>query len=120
MKKILIIEDSLTIIKALEVMLIDKGYETITAENAEIGIEKALFDNPDLIILDTVLPGMNGFEACKIIKEKKEEKAPKIIIMTGDIGAINSTQARQAGADEYVAKTSDFSLLFEAIDKLIN
>jgi len=120
MKKILIIEDSLTIIKALVSMLQAKGFETITAENAEIGIEKAIFDHPDLVILDTVLPGMNGFEACKIIKEKTEKNPPGIIVMTGDISAINSTQARQAGADEYVAKTSDFSLLFDAVNKLLH
>ena len=119
MKKILLIEDSKTIVKALASMLEANGFEPIAAEDAETGIEKALLERPDLVIMDTVLPGMNGFEACQTIKAKLGDNPPPIIVMTGDIGAINSAQARASGADDYVAKTSDFSLLFESIRKLI-
>jgi DNA-binding response OmpR family regulator len=119
MKKILIIEDSITIMKALTVLLENKGFETLSAENGELGVELAMNGHPDLIVLDTVLPGIDGFEVCRTIKLRLQDKAPKIIVMTGDIRAVNSAQAREAGADEYVAKTSDFSSLFSAINKLI-
>jgi DNA-binding response OmpR family regulator len=119
MKKILLIEDSKTIVKALASMLEANGFQPITAGDAESGIEKALLEHPDLVIMDTVLPGMNGFDACQTIKAKMGNNPPPIIVMTGDIGAINSAKARASGADDYVAKTSDFSLLFDAIRKLI-
>ena len=118
-KKILLIEDSKTILQALSSILEANGFMPIVAEDAESGIEKALLSRPDLVILDTVLPGMDGFEACQTLKAKMGDNPPPIIVMTGDIGAINSAQARASGANKYVTKTSDFSLLFEAIRKLM-
>ena len=64
-EKILIIEDELDLVKGLKINLVDEGYEVDFAINGREGLEKALNEKPDLILLDIMLPGMNGLDICK-------------------------------------------------------
>lgn len=116
--KILIIEDSPTVLGILKEMLEGEGYEILVAENGEEGIRKATQEKPDLVISDTLLPGIDGFEVCRRIKKNQEPTAPKIIVMTGSIDAVDAIKARRVGADDYCVKTSDFSSLIEAVKAL--
>lgn len=116
--KLLVIEDNEDDVFLVKKVLGDLGYEHIfIAENGEDGIEIAKKENPDIIILDTILPGKDGFQICEEIKKIPEINS-KVIINTGNIDAIDATKARKAGADEYVAKTSDFQYVIEAIKKI--
>lgn len=117
-KKVLIIDDSLPIIDALTLLLEAEGYETDTSSTGEDGVNKAKSKKPDLVITDTVLPGIDGFETCRRIREIYGPKNPKIIIMTGNIDAIDAVRAREMGADDYSVKTLDFAYLMEAVKKL--
>ncbi len=117
-KKILIIEDSPTVLNMLKSVFEGEGYEIVTALTGEEGLEKQQDQTPDLIILDTVLPGIDGFEVCKKIREDKDSEALKIIIMTGNVDAIDAMKALEVGADDYCAKTTDFSPIVEAVKKL--
>ncbi len=117
--KILVIEDNEDDIFLVKKILGDIGYSNILiAKNGEDGIEISRKENPDIIILDTILPGMDGFQVCEKIKKMGAVNS-KIIINTGNIDAIDATKARKVGADEYVAKTSDFQYVIEAIKKIL-
>jgi twitching motility two-component system response regulator PilH len=119
-KRILIIEDNADDLLIIENYLARSGYnEIITAGDAAEGVKKAKEENPDLVISDTLLPGSNGFEVCRQIREIYGQERPKIIIMTGSIDAVDAVKARKVGADDYCAKTSDCAPLLEAVKKLI-
>jgi len=107
-KKILIIEDEATLQKALGDILTREGYEVISAINGIIGLGLARSENPDLILLDIILPGMDGFEILRNIKEKDKSQIP-VIILT-NLSDLNDIQkALDIGATTYLVK-ADFHL----------
>ena len=119
-KKILLIDDNEQDRKILVRFLTKAGYDQIvTAESGEEGTDKAKAEDPDLVISDTVLPGIDGFEVCRRIRESRGPSHPKIIIITGAIDAVNAVKAKKMGADDYCAKTSDCVPLVEAVKKLV-
>ena len=118
-KKILIVEDNEQDRKIMTRVLNKAGFkDIITAVRGEVGVEKVKQGKPDLVVLDTVLPGINGFETCSEMRKVAGSKATKIIVTTGAVDAVDAGRARSAGADDYVVKTSDFSHLLEAIKKI--
>jgi len=102
--KILIIDDNLTNIHVLMDHLNEAGYKTLIAENGEIGIKRAIYAVPDLILLDIMMPGIDGFETCRQLREHEKTKSIPIIYMT----ALSSTQDKikgfQSGAMDYITK----------------
>ncbi len=117
---ILIIDDSETDRKIFSRFLKKAGYEKIiTAETGEEGIKKAKLKNPDLVITDTMLPGINGFEVCRQLRKNFGSHKPKIIICTGSIAAVDAIEARRAGANDYCVKTSDAAPLLETVKRLL-
>jgi len=71
------------------------------------------------VITDTKLPGIDGFEVCKQIKEAKLTQNPKVIIITGSMDAVDAVKARKLGADDYCAKTNDFAPLLKAVKQIL-
>lgn len=118
-KKILVVEDSSTALGMIKNALECEGYLVITAETGEEGIKKVIIEKPDLVITDTQLPGIDGFEVCRQIKKMPGSVNPKIIVMTGAIDAVDAIKARESGADDYTVKTSDLRPLIETVKKLI-
>lgn len=119
-KKILIVDDNEVDMVIMKRYLSHAGYsEIVEATSAEDGIKKAATESPDLIILDTLLPGSSGFEICQTVRENYNQTSPKIIIITGSIDAVDAVKARRAGADDYCAKTSDCAPLLDAVKKLL-
>ncbi|MFH1046131.1 MAG: response regulator [Candidatus Omnitrophota bacterium] len=119
-KKLLIIDDSEQDRKIMKRFLSKAGFEDITlAETGESGLQKVAEVKPDIVILDTLLPGISGFEVCKRIREVHGPETPKVIIMTGNVDAIDAVEARRSGADDYCVKTSDYGPMIEAVKKLV-
>ena len=118
-KKILLLADDEANIRiSLTDILEEYGYEVIQAVNGQEAIEKARRENPDLVLLDTIMPGIGGIEVCRQIKQI--EKLPcKVIVYTGKIDAIDAVKARENGADDYCIKGQNPELLLEAIKRLI-
>jgi len=119
--KILLIEDSPPDVRLFQEWLKQEPglqrCQFIIAETGEEGLEKAKAEKPDLVMVDTMLPGMDGFEVCRQIKNIKGLNT-KVIIYTGYIDAVNVTKARLAGADDYEVKTEGFGKLLSAIEKV--
>jgi two-component system, OmpR family, response regulator len=100
-KKILIVEDDRTLLDVLEYNLKKEGYEVITAVDGIKGLEAARTQKPDLVILDIMLPGMNGFEVCRILRQ---EMTVPIFILTAKDDEIDKVVGLDLGADDYMTK----------------
>ncbi|MFC1510510.1 response regulator, partial [Candidatus Omnitrophota bacterium] len=118
--KIVIIDDNVQDQKLMQRILSQKGYHHFFfSETGEAGIELVEKTMPDIVLVDTQLPGMNGFETCRTIKDKHGDQI-KVIVVTGAIDAIDATEARESGTDSYCAKTRDCMNLCESIKKLLS
>ena len=102
MKSILIIEDDVSILRGLKDNLEYEGYGVITETNGLKGLELAIEKKPDLILLDIMLPGMNGYEICRKIKKEKHELP--VIMITARGSEMDKISGLDIGADDYVTK----------------
>lgn len=102
MKNILLVEDDPEITKLLQLHYKDPNYQLTATSNGNDGLEKALTGSFDLIILDITLPGMDGMEVCKSIREHKISSA--ILMLTSKSEEIDKVLALELGADDYVTK----------------
>jgi twitching motility two-component system response regulator PilH len=118
--KVLIIDDSPTIVALLKRMLEQSGYEPIDAVDAETGLALALSKKPDLIFLDIVLPGMNGFEALRRLRRDPVTKVTPIIMISGNELATEQFYAQRIGADDFMKKPFSRSEVFARIEKLLD
>ncbi len=107
MKKILIIEDEVNMIEGLRFNLEARDYMVIASQDGETGIKRAIKEQPDLIILDLMLPGINGYEVCKKLKESKPEIP--IVMLTAKSQESDIITGLDLGADDYITKP--FSIL---------
>jgi len=117
--RILIIDDSRTIVAVLGKMLRQGGYQTISALDAESGIEMALNESPHLIFLDIVLPGMNGFAALRVLRREAATRRTPIIMMSGNMQATEQFYAQKHGADDFLKKPFPRAELFHRIERLL-
>lgn len=101
-EKILIIEDEEDLVKGLKINLMDEGYKVDYALNGKEGLEKALKKKPDLILLDIMLPGMNGLEICKKLRQHKMDIP--ILMLTAKGEEIDKVIGLEIGADDYISK----------------
>ncbi|MEI6048972.1 MAG: response regulator transcription factor [Bacteroidota bacterium] len=101
-KKILIIEDEIDLIKGLKLNLSDEGYDVAWAVNGLEGLRKALEEAPDLIILDIMLPEMDGLEVCQKLRQKNI--GIPIIMLTAKGEEIDKVVGLEIGADDYITK----------------
>lgn len=108
--RILIIEDNADTRRFLEAML-GKEYEVISAENAVIGIDFARNRNPDIILLDIMLPILSGYDACSLLKKDEKTKRIPIIFLSAKNTVNDITQGLSTGADDYIPKPFDYKEL---------
>src|SRR5690606_40100551 len=105
--RILLIEDHAETRKFLETML-SKDYEILTAENAVIGIDFARNKQPDLILLDVMLPILSGLDACSLMKQDEKTKRVPVILLSVKNTQADVTKGLSVGADDYLPKPFDF------------
>lgn len=106
MKRILFIEDESALQKTFGEILKREGYEMISALDGEIGLRLAKEKKPDLILLDLILPRVNGFEVLKEIKSDENTKQIPIIVLTNLEGAEDTDKAIELGATTYLVKAN--------------
>ena len=116
--RILIVDDSQTLVAMLRKMLDQNSYETIVAHDAETALTSALDDPPDLIFLDIVLPGMNGFEALRRLRRDSRTKEVPVIMISGNEQAVEQFYAQRIGADDFMKKPFSRSEVFARIEGL--
>jgi len=118
-KTILIVDDHGALRYILSFDLQKKGFKTITAGSGEKGIEIALKDKPDLILLDAMMPGTDGFETCLRLKKEEESKDIPVLMVTAKSQREDVLEGLQAGAVSYMVKPFKFEELFAKIVEVI-
>ena len=101
-KRILIVEDEKNIVDILSFNLTREGYETLEAYDGQAGLQLALEQNPDLILLDLMLPKMDGFDVCRNLR--KENRSTPVIMLTAREEETDKVLGLELGADDYITK----------------
>jgi DNA-binding response OmpR family regulator len=118
-KKVLIIEDYINIVEILTMRLQAMGYDVLAAYDGQEGLNLARRENPDLIILDVLLPKMNGYKVCRLLKFDSKYKHIPIIMLTSRETQKHEELGRETGADEYVYKSDQRGTLLKLIRKYL-
>lgn len=116
----LIVDDSTTVLAVLGKMLRQNGYLTSTALDAETGLQLARSEQPAVVFLDIVLPGMNGFAALRALKRDEETRDIPVIMMSGNLQATEQFYAQRIGADDFLKKPFPRAELFAKLERLLD
>jgi two-component system alkaline phosphatase synthesis response regulator PhoP len=122
--KVLVVDDEPDVVDMLRMMLENASYEVFSAYDGKEGIEKAKKEKPDAIVMDLMMPGMDGFKACKEMKNDPELKAIPVIVLTAINKRFSDTEyAKSMGldlvSDDYIDKPVDPNLLLRRIASLL-
>jgi len=125
MAKILIVDDDPDLVEAVSIILESKGYEVSAAYGGIEGLEKAKTENPDLIVLDVMMPDKDGYVVCKELKEDPKYQSIPILLLTAVVSKISTTRyTQQMGmeteADDYVDKPVEPEELVRRIETLLS
>ena len=118
--RVLIIDDSKTVVTVLKKFLRSAGYETFEALDAEAGMSIIRENPPQLIFLDIILPGMNGFAALRAIRRDPTTRDIPVIMMSGNEQAMEQFFGSRIGADDFMKKPFSRHELFFRIERLLD
>ncbi len=118
--KILVVDDEINITQILQFSIGAEGYEVITAQNGEEAIDKARREQPDLIILDIMMPRIDGYEACRILKANPLTKNIPVVLLTAKGRDIDKRLGQEVGAIDYIVKPFSPNKLIDRIQKLLS
>ena len=119
MAKVMIVDDSPTEVHVLQTMLTKNGHQVVVATTGEEGVEMAKSEMPDLILMDVVMPGMNGFQATRAISKDPETAHIPIIIVTTKDQETDRVWGMRQGAKDYITKPVDETILIEKINSIL-
>lgn len=118
-KKILAVDDEVDILSMLKMRLAATGYDVITADDGKIAYDKAKSELPDLIILDLMLPGMDGYQVCRLLKFDEKYRHIPIIMLTAKGQKEDKEWGEKVGANLYMTKPFDAKELLDKIKELL-
>ncbi len=120
MAKILLVDDEPDFVATVEFFLIGSGYQVFVAKNGKEAIEQAETEKPDLILMDVMMPEMDGLETCRHLKMDSSLKSIPIIMLTAKGQVQDVKDAFAVGADSYVVKPFNLPDLEERIEKMLS
>lgn len=120
MAKILIADDSATSVAVLTKALAPLGHTLLVASNGEEAVRQIRAERPELVILDIIMPGVNGFQLCRTIRSDPELKGLVIIVVTSMDRESDRYWGMKQGADEYLVKPVDAEALIERVRRYID
>jgi len=118
-KKILVVDDEIRVLTVIQKRLESSGYEVITAMDGNEALLKARGENPDLIILDLILPKLNGYQVCSILKRDSFYKQIPILMLTARTQEKDVDEGMRVGADAYMTKPFKNEILLGQIEQLL-
>jgi DNA-binding response OmpR family regulator len=119
-KKILIVEDDPAVLRAISYMLEKEGYNVLTAADGLSGLTKAKGENPDLLVLDVMLPGIDGFEICHRLRAEPQTAQLPILMLSAKGQAADKAMGLQVGANEYLTKPVERLVLLGRVEALLS
>jgi DNA-binding response OmpR family regulator len=118
-QKILVVDDEQDVVKILKVRLEAAGYAVIAAYDGQEGLDMAHNEKPDLIVLDLMLPKLNGYQVCRMLKFDSAYQAVPIIMLTARASEEDQKLSQEAGADAYMTKPFEPEQLLAKIRELL-
>lgn len=118
-KKILLVDDEKDIVAVVEARLAMAGYTIVTAFDGQEALEVARRESPDLILLDLMLPKLDGHKVCRMLKFDKAYEHIPIIMFTAKTAAADKKLAQEVGADAYITKPFDMKALVDTVKKYL-
>ena len=118
-RTILIVDDEPNIVVPLQFLMEQNGYSVIVAQSGEEALEAVSKYRPALVLLDIMLPGIDGFEVCEIVKLNPEWKDIKIILLTAKGRDVDIAKGMVLGADEYITKPFSNKKIVEIVKSLL-
>ena len=117
--KILVVDDEIYIVHILDFSLGMEGYEVLTALDGEPALEKARAEHPDLIVLDIMMPKLDGYETCKLLKADTNTKDIPVILLSAKGRNVDQKIGFEVGADDYITKPFSPRKLVERINAIL-
>ena len=117
--RILVVDDEIYIVHILDFSLGMEGYDVITALDGEQALEKARAEKPDLIVLDIMMPKLDGYETCKILKAEADTKDIPVILLSAKGRNVDQKIGFEVGADDYITKPFSPRKLVERINAIL-
>ena len=118
-KKILVVDDEVDLVKTIQFSLELEGYKVLVSYNGEDALAQARKENPDLILLDIMLPKLDGYKVCRLLKFDEQYKHIPILMMTAKTQEKDKLMGKETGADEYITKPFDMEELMEKIKEYL-
>ena len=117
--KILVVDDEEDIVTILRIRLKASGYEVITAADGQDALDKARHEKPDLILLDVMLPKLDGFKVCRMLKFDEQYKAIPIVLLSARTQDTDLEIGKQQGADAYITKPFQHDAVLAKVKELL-
>jgi CheY-like chemotaxis protein len=117
--RVILADDSVTIQKVVGIIFANEGYELTVVASGDEAIARARELNPDVMLVDALMPGKNGYEVCREIRQDPALAHTAILLMTGAFETIDEEKGRQSGADEFITKPFESQALIEVTNRLI-
>lgn len=118
-RKILIVDDEPDMVENTRLFLDHKGHEVLSAFDGEEGLRIARQERPDIILLDVMMPKINGYQVCRELKGDAETKSIPIIMLTAKAQESDKSWGKEVGADNYVTKPFEMNDLIQKIEDLL-
>jgi two-component system alkaline phosphatase synthesis response regulator PhoP len=114
-KKIMIVDDEVDLVETVRFPLEMEGFNVMVSYNGEDALNKARKESPDLIILDLMLPKLDGYKVCRLLKFDEKYKHIPILMLTAKTQEKDKTLGMETGADEYITKPFEMDYLMEKV-----
>ena len=118
-KKILVVDDQIDLVKTLQFALELEQYKVLVSYNGEDALSQARKEHPDLILLDIMLPKLDGYKVCRLLKFDEQYKHIPILMMTAKTQEKDKLMGKETGADEYITKPFDMDELMGKIKEYL-
>jgi len=119
-KKILVVDDEVDLVETIRFPLEMEGFHVLVSYNGEDALNQARKENPDLILLDIMLPKLDGYKVCRLLKFDERYKHIPILMLTAKTQEKDKQTGTETGADEYITKPFDIDQLMEKVKAYLN
>lgn len=119
-KKIMVVEDEESLLKLESILLTSRGYQVCSMQNGREALDSLQKESPDLVLLDVMLPEIDGFEVCRQIKENPLTCHIPVILLTAKKGREDMARGEEVKADWYITKPFKSAMVIETIQRFLN
>jgi CheY-like chemotaxis protein len=119
-KRILVADDDPVILRLIQVNLELEGYQVLTANNGEEAVATATAEHPDLVILDIMMPRLDGYQACEQLKAEAATKDIPVVFLSAKAQQSDIEKGKTYGVDEYLTKPFDPTELLDVVERLVS